>query len=114
LQWARITILTRHGSAAALIDNEILSVLLKDEQGARQVRIKQVNPLLIIFVLAIVLSGCGFAANRDMRAYNACMLRHSQEAAICDGPRQAYEVDLPVFQAKSAVMRPTASFTSPD
>jgi hypothetical protein len=72
------------------------------------------NPLLITLALVLVLSGCGLGANRDIRAYNACMVRHSQEAAICDGPRQAYEIDLREFQAKSAVMRSTASVASPD
>lgn len=66
------------------------------------------NPLLITSALALVLSGCGLAANRDVRAYNACMVRHSQEVAVCEGPRQAYEVDIPEFQAKSAVSRSTA------
>jgi hypothetical protein len=89
-------------------------VLLNDEQGARQVRTKQVNPLLITLALTIFLTGCGLAANRDVRAYNSCMMRHSQEAAICEGPRQAYEVDIPEFQAKSAVIRSTAASAIPD
>jgi hypothetical protein len=83
-------------------------------RGARQVRIKQVNPLLITSALALVLSGCSLVANRDVRAYNACMVRHSQEAAVCEGPRQAYEVDLPEFQAISAVTRSTTTFALRD
>jgi hypothetical protein len=30
------------------------------------------------------------------------MSRHPQEAALCEGPRQAYEVDTATFQARAA------------
>ena len=78
-------------------------------RGRRQVGIEQVNPLIITSALALALSGCGLAVGNDVRAYNGCMVRHSQEAAVCEGPRQAYEVDIPEFQAKSAVTRSTAA-----
>jgi hypothetical protein len=47
------------------------------------------------------MAGCGLASDRDIRAYNMCLNRHPQEAAICDGPRQAYEVGDSVLQANS-------------
>jgi hypothetical protein len=47
------------------------------------------------------MAGCGLASDRDIRAYNTCLSRHAQEAAICDGPRQAYEVGDSVLQANS-------------
>ena len=59
--------------------------------------------LLIVSLLSVLLSGCGFAAGRDVRAYNTCLFRHPQEAVVCEGPRQAYEVDDSVLQANSAV-----------
>jgi hypothetical protein len=52
--------------------------------------------------LSILLSGCGLAAGRDVRAYNTCLARHQQEAVVCEGPRQAYELDNSVLQANSA------------
>ncbi len=60
------------------------------------------NRLLIVPALAVLLSGCSLAAERDVRAYNACISRHPQDMVVCEGPRRAYEVDLPTFQAKSA------------
>jgi hypothetical protein len=62
----------------------------------------QVKRLLIVSLLSILLSGCGLAAGRDVRAYNACLARHPQDAVVCEGPRQAYEVDNSVLHANSA------------
>jgi hypothetical protein len=62
----------------------------------------QVKRLLIVSLLSILLSGCGLAAGRDVRAYNTCLVRHPQEAVVCEGPRRAYEVDDSVLQANSA------------
>jgi hypothetical protein len=62
----------------------------------------QVKRLLIVSALSILLSGCGLAAGRDVRAYNTCVARHPQDAVVCEGPRQAYELDSSVFQANLA------------
>lgn len=62
----------------------------------------QVKRLLIVSALSILLSGCGLAAGRDLRAYNTCVARHPQDAVVCEGPRQAYELDSSVFLANSA------------
>jgi len=70
-----------------------------------------VNRLLIVPALAVLLSGCSLAAERDVRAYNACISRHPQDMVVCEGPRRAYEVDLPTFQAKSAAIRPMPDYS---
>jgi hypothetical protein len=57
-----------------------------------------VEHLLILSALAIVLTGCSLPAGRDVRAYDACVARHPHEAALCEGPRQAYQVDAPTLQ----------------
>ena len=56
--------------------------------------------------VAILLTGCGLPAERDVRAYDACMSRHRQEAALCEGPRQAYEVDTSTSRATAFRLDP--------
>ena len=73
-------------------------------RGTGKLAIGQVRQLLIASAIAIALTGCGGSAGRDVRAYDACMSRHPQEAALCEGPRQAYEVDTSTFQAKAAAI----------
>jgi hypothetical protein len=63
---------------------------------------EQLKHLFIASALTIALTACGLPAERDVRAYDACMSRHPQEAAICEAPRQAYEVDTSTFQARAA------------
>jgi hypothetical protein len=63
---------------------------------------EQLKHLFIASALTIVLTACGLPAERDVRAYDGCMSRHPQEAALCEGPRQAYEVDTATFQARAA------------
>lgn len=67
--------------------------------------------LLTISALAIVLSSCGLPVDRDVRAYNGCMSRHPQEAALCEGPREAYEVDTATFQQRAAAISAPAANT---
>ena len=40
-----------------------------------------------VFLLTIALVGCGSPASVDVLAYDACIARHPQEAALCEGPR---------------------------
>jgi len=61
--------------------------------------VARVKQPLILSMIAIVLTGCSLSAGRDVRAYNACVARHPHEAALCEGPRQAYEVDAATLQA---------------
>ena len=70
--------------------------------------------LFIVPVLAVLLSGCGVAAKVNARhdmeaskvAYKACLAERGQDAAACDGLRQAYEADLSAYRATSAAIRP--------
>ena len=62
---------------------------------------ENLEQLLIVSVLPIVLTCCGVATSHDVRAYNACLARHPQEVAVCEGPRQAYELDPTAFQARA-------------
>jgi hypothetical protein len=62
---------------------------------------KQIWCLPIVSAVAVLLTGCGLPAERDARAYDACMSRHPQEAALCEGPRGAYEVDTSIYQARA-------------
>ena len=64
--------------------------------------------LLIISAFPVLLNGCGLAVDRDVRAYHTCLYRHPQNAVVCDGPRQAYEVDPFIVQARSPVGGPAA------
>jgi len=61
--------------------------------------VARVKQPLILSMIAIVVTGCSLSAGRDVRAYNACVARHPHEAALCEGPRQAYEVDAATLQA---------------
>ena len=65
-----------------------------------------VKQLLILSALAIVLTGCALSAGRDVRAYDTCIARHPGETALCDGPRQAYEVDAATLQAGAGSINP--------
>jgi hypothetical protein len=62
--------------------------------------------LLILSMLAMVLTGCSSPAGRDVLAYNRCVARHPGETALCEGPRQAYEVDAETLQARAASISP--------
>jgi len=46
------------------------------------------------------------SAGRDVRAYDTCIARHPGETALCDGPRQAYEVDAATLQAGAGSINP--------
>jgi hypothetical protein len=52
-----------------------------------------VQQLLIGSALSLIVGACSLPADREPRAYNVCLARHAQETALCEGPRQAYEVD---------------------
>jgi hypothetical protein len=57
--------------------------------------------LLILSLLLLVFTSCGLTPDRDVRAFNACLMRHAQDSVVCDAPLQAYEVDMPTLAAKS-------------
>jgi hypothetical protein len=67
-----------------------------------------VKRLLIASAFLVVLSGCGLGIDRDVRAYNTCLSRHPQDVVVCEGPRQAYEIDPSIVRARSAGAGPAA------
>jgi hypothetical protein len=69
---------------------------------------EKLKQLFVLSVLTIALTGCGLPASLDVRAYDACIARHSQETAVCEGPRQAYELDPTAVQARAAAISPSA------
>jgi hypothetical protein len=71
-----------------------------------------VQQLLIASALSLIVSACSLPANRETRAYNVCLARHPQEAAVCEGPRQAYEVDASDIPARATASRPGAGYIS--
>jgi hypothetical protein len=71
-------------------------------RGRGKLGIGQVKRLLIVSAFPLLLNGCGLAAGRDVRAYDTCLARHPQDPVVCEGPRQAYEVDNSILQANSA------------
>ncbi len=73
-----------------------------------QVGVTGVKQFLIVSTLAIALTGCALPPGRDVRAYNACVVRHPQEAALCEGPRQAYEVEGATLQVGAGPINPQA------
>jgi hypothetical protein len=73
-----------------------------------------VNRVPTISALALLLSGCSLAANRDVQAYNACLSRHAQDVVVCEGPRQAYEADLSAHRANAAVTQPGPVHGTPE
>jgi hypothetical protein len=70
--------------------------------GDSDLAVRQVRRLLIASAITIILTGCGLPAERDVRVYDNCRSRHPQETALCEGPRQAYEVGTSPLQARAA------------
>jgi hypothetical protein len=69
-----------------------------------------VQKLLIASALSVIVSACSLPADRDIRAYNVCLARHPQDAAVCEGPRQAYEVGPFSVPARSAAGGPATAY----
>jgi len=78
---------------------ERVAAMLTGELGGEKFK----RPLILSGFL-IALTSCGSATSRDIRAYSTCVARHPQEAALCEGPRQAYELDPAAFQARAAAI----------
>ena len=62
--------------------------------------------LLNVLALPLIVSGCGAFPDRDVRAYNVCVMRHAQDPLVCEGPRQAYRVDASDVPAEAVVPAP--------
>ena len=63
-----------------------------------------VKQLLILSVLPTALIGCALSTSRDVRAYETCAARHPQELEVCEGPRQAYELNPAAFEARAGAI----------
>jgi hypothetical protein len=70
--------------------------------------VEKLKQAISIALLAFAMTGCSYSASRDVRAYDACIARHPQEVAVCEGPRQAYELDPTAFTARAAATSPPA------
>ena len=66
--------------------------------------------LLIGSALSLIVGACSLPADREPRAYNVCLARHAQETALCEGPRQAYEVDASDIPARATASRRAAGY----
>ena len=62
--------------------------------------------LLRISVLASVVTGCGPPIGLDVLVYDTCIARHPKDATLCEGPRQAYELEPTAYQARAAGINP--------
>jgi hypothetical protein len=67
-----------------------------------------VKRLLIVLALSALASGCSLPAGLDVQAYNTCLSRHPHDTVVCEGPRQAYELDPSAVQLRSVASRPAA------
>ena len=67
-------------------------------------KVRWVKHLLMASAVAVLLTGCGLLAERDVRAYDACVSRHPQDQPLCEGPREAYEVDTSTYQARATAI----------
>ena len=69
-----------------------------------------VKRLLIVLALSVLAGGCGIAVGQDVRAYDACLSRHPHDTVVCEGPRQAYELEPSVVQLRPVASRPAAGY----
>ena len=64
--------------------------------------------LFVVLALSVLLGGCGLTVGQDVRAYNTCLTRHPDDTMVCEGPREAYELDPSIVQPRSVASRPVA------
>jgi hypothetical protein len=68
--------------------------------------VEKLKQLLGVSLLTIGVAGCGAPRSLDVVVYDACIARHPQEVTLCEGPRQAYQLDPAAFQATAAAFSP--------
>ena len=78
--------------------------------AARPAATLAIKRLLIVLVLSVPASGCGLPMRRDVQAYNTCVSRHPHDTVVCEGPRQAYELDPSIVQLRSVASRPATGY----
>lgn len=66
--------------------------------------------LFMVLSLSVLAGGCSLAVGQDVRAYNTCLSRHPHDTPVCEGPRQAYELEPSVVQPRSVASRPAAGY----
>ena len=54
--------------------------------------------------------GCSLAVGQDVRTYDTCLSRHPDDTTVCEGPRQADELEPSVVQPRSVASRPAAGY----
>ena len=69
-----------------------------------------VKRLLVVLALSVLLGGCSLAVGQDARAYNTCLSRHPDDTMVCEGPRQAYELEPSIVQPRSVASCPAAGY----
>jgi hypothetical protein len=69
-----------------------------------------IERLFVVLALSVFLGGCSLAVGQDVRAYNTCLSRHADDTMVCEGPRQAYELEPAVVQPRSVASRPAAGY----
>ena len=78
--------------------------------AARPAATLAIKRLLIVLVLSVPASACGLPMGRDVQAYNTCVSRHPHDTVVCEGPRQAYELDPSIVQLRSVASRPATGY----
>ena len=69
-----------------------------------------VQRLFIVLALSVLAGGCSLAVGQDVRAYDTCLSRHPHDTAVCEAPRQAYELEPSVVQLRPVASRPSAGY----
>jgi hypothetical protein len=69
-----------------------------------------IRRLFIVLALSVLAGGCSLAVGQDVRAYDTCLSRHPHDTAVCEGPRQAYELEPSVVQLRPVASRPAAGY----
>jgi len=70
-----------------------------------------VQRLFIVLALSVLAGGCSLAVGQDVRAYDTCLSRHPHDTAVCEAPRQAYELEPSVVQLRPVASRPAAGYS---
>jgi hypothetical protein len=70
---------------------------------------ERAKQFLVLSALVVLVAACALPTGRDVRAYNTCVGRHPGEAALCEGPRQAYVIEGSTLQLGAAHATPRAA-----
>ena len=68
--------------------------------------------LFILSPLLLFFGGCAPSPDREVRAFNACLTRHLQDAPLCEAPRQATQASALVSRIKIIKIGVTAMIIS--